>query len=89
MTVRDQRTTRTLGPEEIRRLCGDILDWQVEAILETGADAEDLTEALAWYGGQDDVMGEERKPLSGAAGRIYDVLQAGEEPDEEDLAPDR
>jgi len=69
---------------EIRRQCGDILDWQVEAILESGAGAEDVGAALAWMAGQDDVMGEARRPLAGTAAEVYEILAAGEAFDDED-----
>ena len=72
-----------LDPAEVRRHCGDILDWQVEAILETGATVEDLNAARAWMDGQDDVMGEERRPLTGTAAQVYDILAAGEPFDDE------
>ena len=76
-----------LGAAEIRRRCGEILDRQVEAILETGATTEDLAAALAWASGQDDVMGEERRPLTGVAAQVYDILAPGDELDDEDRRP--
>jgi hypothetical protein len=72
-----------LTADEIRRECGDLLDWQVEAILATGATAADLAAAVAWFDGQDDVMGDERRPLTGVAGQVYDILAAGETLDDE------
>lgn len=60
--------------EDVRKLCGEVEDQQVAAILATGATLEELEEAVAWAGGLDDVMGEERKPLTGAAAQIYDLL---------------
>ncbi|MGF1627808.1 MAG: hypothetical protein ACFCVH_23245 [Alphaproteobacteria bacterium] len=77
----------TLDAGEIRRRCGDILDWQVEAILESGADAEDLMAALAWISGQDDVMGEARRPLAGTAAQVYEILEAGEDFGDDDGTP--
>ena len=46
--------TTELSREDIRRLCGDILDWKVDAIIATGAGFEELEEAVAWASGQDD-----------------------------------
>jgi hypothetical protein len=60
--------------DDIIRLFGDINDHRVLEILETGANMEQLEEAAAWLSGEDDVMGEERIPLEGAAGRVYDIL---------------
>lgn len=74
----------SLDAGEIRRECGTVLDWQVEAILATGASSGDLAAAVAWLDGQDDVMGDARRPLTGRAAQVYDILAAGEEPDDED-----
>jgi len=68
-----------LTSEEVRRICGDLSDWKVSAILETHATIGDLEAAVAWLVGEDDVMGEERRALSGASARIYDILAADEE----------
>jgi hypothetical protein len=65
-----------LTSEEVRRLCGDIVDWKVSAILASGAGPDELETCLAWMAGADDVMGEERKPLSGRAAALYDILTA-------------
>jgi hypothetical protein len=87
--AQQMRTPRVvaLDAAEIRRRCGDILDRQVEAILETGATAGDLAAALAWASGQDDLPGEERRPLTGVAGQVYDILAPSEELDDEDRRP--
>ena len=68
----------TLRPDEVRRFCGDILDWKVTAIVATSGTLADLETALAFANGEDDLMGEARRPLSGAAGQIYDLLIADE-----------
>ena len=41
--------TNTAGPsrEDVRRICGDIVDWKVDAIIATGAGFEELEEAVA------------------------------------------
>ena len=72
----------TLDSETVRRLCGDILDETVIAILETGASVADLETALTWRDGRDDDTAEEH-PLSGAAQAVYDLLTADEEAIEE------
>ena len=68
-----------LDAAEIRRVAGDILDWQVQAILASGASFEELEEAAAYVAGADDVMGQERKPLSGRVAQIYDILTRDED----------
>ena len=62
------------GEGDIRRLCGNLADHQVQAILSTGASFDDIEAAVAWAQGEDDVMGRERRPLRGAALAVYDVL---------------
>lgn len=59
---------------DVRRLCGDILDWKVTAILATGASLGDLESAIAWRLGEDDMMDDMMPPLSGAAAAVYDIL---------------
>ena len=76
--------TTELSREDIRRLCGDILDWKVDAIIATGAGFEELEEAVAWASGQDDEMAEERKSLTGVVAEVYDLLTADDEFSEED-----
>jgi hypothetical protein len=68
-----------VGHDDIRRLCGDILDWKLNAIQASGAGLAEIEEAVAYFSGQDDVMGEERKPLVGAVAAVYDILAADEE----------
>ena len=72
-----------LDEDIVRTLCGEFPDRVVLAILETGADLADLETALAWLAGQDDEMGEARRPLHGAAATAYDVLTREEAPAEE------
>jgi len=78
-----------LGPEEVRRRCGEILDWKVDAIIASGAGPADLDVAMAWLTGADDTMGEARATLSGAAARVYDLLVSGEDFPESEVTPER
>jgi len=68
---------------EIVGVCGDILDWKIKAIIESGATLPELETAAAWAAGADEVLGEEREPLTGATAAVYDILTADEEFDEE------
>jgi hypothetical protein len=68
-----------LTSEDVRHVCGDLLDWKVNAILGTDATIGDLEAAVAWLEGEDDVMGEERRQLTGASALVYDILAADEE----------
>jgi len=60
----------------INRRCGTLHPWQIAAIEKTGGSFADLEIALAWAEGENDVMGEERRPLAGQALRIYEILMA-------------
>lgn len=80
----DEEGATRLGQDDVRHLCGDIADWKVSAILVTGADLDEVGTAVAWAAGEDDVMGEERRPLSGPAAAVYDILVADEEYGDED-----
>jgi hypothetical protein len=65
--------------EDVIRLCGEMPDWKVSRILASGATASDLEVAVAWASGEDDVMGEERLPLSGRAAELYEIITADED----------
>jgi hypothetical protein len=68
---------------EVAGVCGDILDWKIKAIIESGATLAELETAAAWAAGADEVLGEEREPLTGATAAVYDILVADEECGEE------
>jgi hypothetical protein len=61
------------------RLCGDIEDWKIGAITGSGASYAELEEAVAWSMGEDDVMGEARKPLTGRVAQVHEILTRDEE----------
>jgi hypothetical protein len=42
----------------------------------------ELEAASAWASGADEVLGEEREPLTGATASVYEILTADEEFDE-------
>ena len=70
--------------DDLRRLCGDVADWKLIAIVETGASLEDIEEAVEWVSGADDVMGEARKQLSGRVADVFAILVTDGELVEED-----
>jgi hypothetical protein len=78
------KQTDTLTAAEVRHLCGEVPDWKVAAIVATGASVGEIETAIAWAAGEDDVMGEARRPLAGTAGAVYDILTADEEYGDED-----
>lgn len=74
--------TSALTRDVIANVCGDILDWKVTAIIDTGATLPELEAARAWAEGADEVLGEEREPLSGVTAQVYEILIADEEFDD-------
>lgn len=68
--------------DDVVRLFGGLEDHTVAEILATGASYEELEEAAAWLAQEDDVMGEMERPLTGAAGRVYELVSRETEEDE-------
>jgi len=71
----DKNDVRLLDAAGVRELCGDLDDLTVLEIIRVGATAADLETALAWL-----VNGEAgdgaRPPLTGAAVRVLELLEA-------------
>jgi hypothetical protein len=78
---------RALTPDKVRRVCGSITDRKVEDIIDTGADLEALEEAAAWASGDDESTPLRNLPPQSAPGRVYDILMAGEEAEDEERQP--
>ena len=78
MTARRQGS-RSLTPDNVRHIVGDLEDVKVAEILATGATTEEIEEAAVWAAGESDVMGETERPLSGVVRRVYEILLAGEQ----------
>lgn len=76
-------TKPAISSTEIRRICGDIPDWKVAAIQAAGGDINALEEAVAWSSGDDETTPDRHLPPESAAAKIYAVLIAGEEEDED------
>ena len=75
----ETETSNRIEAAAVRRLCGDILDWKVDAIVSSGATHADVAKAVAWLTGESDVMGKSRSTLEGKAAVVYDLLAAGED----------
>ena len=71
--------TPSLTRDDVAALVGDVGDAVISAILEIDPTAAELDEALAWLAGEDDVMGETERPLTGKAAEIFDILAATED----------
>lgn len=83
-TERVMGAGRRVTGEDVRRLCRDISDTRVAAIVGTGASLTQLEEAVAWTEGEGDVMGEERRPLGGVVAEIYEILKEADSAWEEE-----
>ncbi len=60
--------------QDITRLFGSISDETIVAVLETKASYGELEEVALRLAQEDDVLGDLRRPLVGAAARVYDIL---------------
>jgi hypothetical protein len=65
------------------RLCGDLDDGKGAAIIESGATIAEIEEAVAWSRGEDDLMGDERKRLTGRVADVCDILTRDEYPEDD------
>lgn len=74
----------TLTLRRIIEILGEIDADKAAAILKTGATEKDLEEVRLWLAGEDDVMGEMERPLTGAAAEVFEILTA-DEVDEDEL----
>ena len=78
---------KTITPEDVIQVIGRIEDDRIVAIVATGGTLEELEEAVMYAEQEDDVMGELRKPLVGAASEIYDILTRDQYLEEGEHAP--
>lgn len=65
--------------DDVVRLCRDISDARVAAIVATGATLSELEAAVAWAQRESDVMGDARRPLDGRVAQIHEILTEGED----------
>lgn len=74
-------TAQTIAPataEEVRRLCGELVDWKLSAILSLNPGFGDVEAAVAWAAGGAD-FGDEPHALQGVAAQVYDLLMSDED----------
>lgn len=69
--------------DDIRRLFGPITDQVVSDILAVGASYSELETVALRLAREDDVLGDLRRPLAGAAAQVYDILMSVEDFDSE------
>lgn len=75
-------TLTSIGRSDVIRLLGDLDDHKVVEILGTGAGFPELEQVAAYLEQEDDVMGDLRRPLTGKAAQVYEIVSR--EPDEVD-----
>lgn len=63
-----------LTPEQLEQIIGPSDESVAAAIIATGASAMEVEQALQFALGQDDVMGEMRRALSGLVAVVYNIL---------------
>jgi hypothetical protein len=85
--VQSLENSERVSASDVRRLCGDLLDWKVAAIAATGATLRDIETAAAWLEGRDDSIGETHHSLTGAAAAVYDLLVVADEAAGDEEAP--
>jgi len=71
--------------QDIVRVCGRIDDTKLIAIMEVKPSLEELEEAAAWLADEGDPLREMKRPLSGKAAAIFEILEPelGERKDRE------
>ena len=67
-------TREPISKDDILHLFGALSDHAIVEIIQTGADYGTLSEAATYLEQADDVMGDLRKPLSGKAAIVYDIV---------------
>ena len=63
-------------PEDVLQVFGRIDDAKVVAIVEAQASYEDLEEAAAWLADEGETLRKMKRPLSGKAATVYEILQS-------------
>lgn len=64
----------TIDSQELRGMLGDVDDERLVEIIALRPSRADIEVALAWAAAESDVMGEARKPLTGIAAEVYEIL---------------
>ena len=72
-----------LSHDTVVRIAGDVSDAKAVAIIASGASLDELEQAVAWASLEDDVMGKERRTLTGIVAELYEILTADEADEDE------
>ncbi len=65
------------------RIVGEVSDAKAVAIIASGAIRDELEQAVAWACLEDDVMGKQRRTLTGIVAELYEILTADEADEDE------
>ncbi len=68
-----------LTHDRIAQIVGDIDDVKVAEIIATGANLEELEEAVSWASGITRVGEDLERPLAGVVAKVYRILTVDEE----------
>jgi hypothetical protein len=77
-------SSKPASRQDITRLLGAVSDHTVVKVLEAGATLDHLEEVSMWIAQEDDILGEERRPLTGVSAQVLDWLERDEGYEEED-----
>lgn len=80
-------TRSKLTTADVRRVCGPLPGSVVQEILGTGADLEALEEARSWASGDDEHTPERHLAPSSPAARVYAILAALDEREDDARRP--
>lgn len=72
-----------LTAADVRRVCGDASEARIVAILACEPTLDDLAEAAAWLAGNDETTPKRHLEPHGAAARVYEILAADTEFEED------
>jgi hypothetical protein len=70
--------TKSSIHSEVLRLFGTLDDHKVAQIDELNPSQDELEITAVYLAGMDDIMGKERKPLTGKPARIFDIVSRDE-----------
>ena len=66
-----------LSHDEVISIVGPLEDDRVAAVIATGANAEEVTEAFAWLSSDEPLGPDPEHRLGGTGARVYEILSEG------------
>ena len=77
------RTASPLNYEDVKSIVGPMDADMIARIIATGATAADVLEAFTWFNAEEALGPDPRHHASGAVARVYGILAAAQEDDED------